>query len=83
MAPTRASARTPPKAPRAMATVLGPPSFGLLWPFGLDGGDEGLLVDEVGLGGLEVETGESDLRQLVSSEAPTSLMSDEPPEWSY
>lgn len=76
------SARTPPKAPRAMATVLGPPSFGLFGPDGTEGEAEE-PVEEVGLGGLEVETGELDCRQLVSSEAPTSLMSDEPPERSY
>ena len=81
-APTRASARTPPKAPRAMATVFGPLAFGIFSPFWPDGVVEG-LVDELGLGGLEVEAGELGLRQLLSSEAPTSLMSDEPPERSY
>lgn len=68
-----------------MATVLGPlgpPSFGISCPFWPDGVVEG-LVDELGLGGLEVEAGELALRQLLSSEAPTSLMSDEPPEGSY
>lgn len=60
-----------------MATVLGPLSFESFWPPG--GGVEG-LVDEVALGGLEVEAGEVELRQLVSSEAPTSFMSEEPPE---
>jgi hypothetical protein len=77
---TRARARTPPRAPRAMATVLGPPPpFGLPWP---DDEGEG-LVDELGVGGLEVEAGELAFRQLVSSEAPTSLTSDEPPEQGY
>jgi len=55
-------------------TVLGPLPF-VGSPLG---GDEG-LVDDVGVGGLEVEAGELDLRQLVSSETPTSLTSEEPP----
>lgn len=59
--------------------MFGPPSLG--------GGEleelVGELVDEVGLGGLEVEAGELELRQLLSSEAPTSLTSDEPPEQGY
>ena len=62
-----------------MVTVLGPLPFGGSPPAG---GVEG-LVDDVGVGGLEVEAGESDLRQLLSSETPTSLTSDEPPEQEY
>ena len=62
-----------------MATVFGPLPF---VGFPLAGGDEG-LVDDVGVGGLEVEAGESDLRQLLSSETPTSLTSEEPPEQEY
>ena len=59
-----------------MVTVLGPLPLGGV---PLAGGVEG-LVDDVGVGGLEVEAGESDLRQLLSSETPTSLTSEEPPE---
>ena len=59
-----------------MVTVLVPPPFGGLPP---DGEVEG-LVDDEGVGGFEVEAGESDLRQLLSSETPTSLTSEEPPE---
>lgn len=61
-----------------MATVLGPPGLGA--PGG--GAVEG-LADEVALGGLEVEAGEVELRQLLSSETPTSLTSEEPPERGY
>jgi len=59
-----------------MATVLVPPPFVGTPPGGVVEG----LVDDVGVGGLEVEAGELDLRQLLSSETPTSLTSDEPPE---
>ena len=39
-----------------MATVLGGVPFGIFWPPSPDGEVEG-LVDEVALGGLEVEAG--------------------------
>jgi len=58
-----------------MVTVLGPLPFVGFPLAGVEG-----LVDDVGVGGLEVEAGESDLRQLLSSEIPTSLTSEEPPE---
>lgn len=61
-----------------MVTVLGPSPFESIGAGGVEG-----LVDEVAPGGLEVEVGKVELRQLVSSETPTTLTSDEPPEQSY
>jgi hypothetical protein len=39
----------------------------------------GRLANEVGAGGLGVDAGASESRQLLSPEAPTTLTSDEPP----
>jgi len=74
-----AIATIPPIAVIAIVTPLGP-----FDPEPLaeeeDEADVEEFVVEAGEGGFVVETGELLFRQLVSSEAPETLISDEPPE---